>query len=382
MAVEKFPDEISTIRTLLSENPDGLTIRSISAMLGMNRNSAAKYLGMLQMQGSLTLQRDGSSKVYCLANRLPAAAVLKLTKSHVILFDQLLAAVDFNESLREFLTISKEDIIGKTVDLLPLSVQSHPGLSALIREGILGKESKNSAVLKVEDRFIPCTLTINPVYFENGDNGVSVIIDFQTDPEKQKTAGTGINRSLIELDEIECICQFGPDKTLTYVNNAYCGMVQKSRDELIGQNWQPVILEKEFKKIQKSLASLDPKNPVLTSEFRMLTPGGESRWQQWKFRGIFDNAGQIIQYQGIGLDISNQKKIEEQLRVNEQELEKLAREHKTEILELNRQMYTEISAHEKKDFQLQFTQFSIDNASFIIIWTNKDGKFVYMNKNA
>jgi len=382
MATEKFPDEISTIRALLSKNPGGLTIRSISAMLGMNRNSAAKYLGMLQMQGSVMLKRDGSSKVYCLADRLPAAAVLKLTKSHVLLFDQSLTAVDLNDSLRDFLTISKEDIIGKTIDLLPLSVQSHPGLSELIRQGISGKESQNSAVLKIDDRFIPCTLTMSPVYFENGDNGVSVIIDCPPDLNKQEIAGNGINRSLIELDEIEYICRFGPDKTLTYVNNAYCGMMQKSRDELIGQNWQPVILEKEFKKIQKNLASLDPKNPVLTVEFRMITPGGESLWQQWKFRGFFDNAGQIIQYQGTGLDISHLKKIEEQLTTKELEQEKLIKEHKSEILELNKQIYSEISAQEKKDFQLQFTQFSMDNASYMIIWTNKEGQFVYMNKKA
>lgn len=386
MAVEKFPDEISSIRALLSENPEGLTIRSISAMLGMNRNSAAKYLGMLQMQGSVTLKRDGSSKVYCLANRLPAAAVLKLTKSHVIIFDQSLSAADINDSLRDFLSLSKEEIIGKTIDLLPLTVQSHPILPALILEGIQGKESRRPAVIKSGTGFIPCSVSVNPVYFDNGDNGVAVIIDLLQDPKNPDNPGSGtgngLNYSFIDLDEREYICQFGPDRTLTYVNSAYCEMMQKTRDELIGHTWQPVIIEKEQKKIQKNLDTLDAKNPVLSSEFRMITPGGESRWQQWKFRAIFNDTGQVIQYQGIGLDISHQKNLEEQLRAKEQELEKYIRDHKNEVLELNRQIYTEISAHEKKDFQLQFTQFSMDNASYMIIWTNKEGQFVYMNKKA
>jgi len=81
MAVEKFPEEISAIRKILLENPDGLTIRNIAAMLGMNRNSTAKYLDMLQMQGGVTLKRSGPSKIYYLADKLPAAAILKLTKS-------------------------------------------------------------------------------------------------------------------------------------------------------------------------------------------------------------------------------------------------------------------------------------------------------------
>ncbi len=72
MAVEKFPDEITAIRKLLSENPDGLTIRSISAVLGMNRNSTAKYLEMLQMQGGLTLKRSGLPRSIALpTNYLP-----------------------------------------------------------------------------------------------------------------------------------------------------------------------------------------------------------------------------------------------------------------------------------------------------------------------
>ena len=366
----------------MGENPDGLTISSISAMLGMNRNSAAKYLGMLQMQGSVTLRRTGTSKVYCLADRMPADAVLKLTKSHVLLFNQALVAVDTNDSLRDIIHISKKEIIGKTLDQLPFSVQNHPELAVLIREGIQGKESRKTAVIAAGDRSLPCMLTISPVYFENGNNGVSLVIDFSQEPGNGDIPAAGINGPLTGMDGIEYICQFGADRTLTYANNAYCGMMKKSREELIGHPWQPVTLEKELRKIQKNLASLDPAHPHLNTEFRAIMPDGESQWQQWKFRGIFDNTGQVIHYHGVGLDITSGKKIEERLRAKEQELENLAREHKREILELNRQIYTEISAHEKKDFQLQFTQFSMDNASYMIIWTGKDGQFVYMNKKA
>ena len=152
MAVEKFPDEITAIRKLLSENPDGLTIRSISAVLGMNRNSTAKYLEMLQMQGGLTLKRSGPSKIYCLADKLPAGAVLKLTKSHVIIFDQGFATADVNDSFTHLLKISKKEIIGKTLEDLPFVVQSHPDLLTLIKEGIRGKESKTPASIKTDNR--------------------------------------------------------------------------------------------------------------------------------------------------------------------------------------------------------------------------------------
>lgn len=50
--------------------------------------------------------------------------------------------------------------------------------------------------------------------------------------------------------------------------------------------------------------------------------------------------------------------------------------------DLNRQLYDEISHREKAEFQLQFTKFAMDNASYMIIWINREGRFVYMNTKA
>jgi len=79
MAVEKFSEYIPRIRDLLPENSEGLTIKNISEMLGMNRNSAAKSLQLLQMQSRVTLRHIGPARLYCLARKLPADAVLKMS---------------------------------------------------------------------------------------------------------------------------------------------------------------------------------------------------------------------------------------------------------------------------------------------------------------
>ena len=287
MAVEKFPDEISAIRKMLSEHPEGLTIRSISALLGMNRNSVAKYLEMLQMQGGLTLKRSGPSKIYCLADKLPAAAVIKLTKSHVIIFNQELTVADVNDSFTDLLKISKKEIIGKSLDLLPFAVQCHPGLLTLIKEGIKGRESTTSASIKTVDRLVSCTFTCSPVFFENGNNGVSLIIDLGHEPKNGDITVKYGDDSLTGLDETEYFCRFAHDGTFTYVNSAYCNLLNKTKTDLIGHTWRPSIPESEYKKITKALNSTSSVHPVASVELKVITHLGNSQWQRWKFRNLF-----------------------------------------------------------------------------------------------
>lgn len=382
MAVEKFPDEISAIRAMLSEHPEGLTIRSISALLGMNRNSVAKYLEMLQMQGGLTLKRSGPSKIYCLADKLPAAAVLKLTKSHVIIFDQLLTAADVNDSFTDLLKISKKEILGKSLEDLPFVVQSHPDLLTLIKEGIRGKESKTSASIKTEYRLIHCMLTCSPVFFENGSNGVSLIIDLEQEPKNGDVPDKNGDDSLNSPDESEYICRFAPDGTLTYVNSAYSVLLQKTRAELIGHTWRPSIPDSEYQKIIKALHSTKSAHPVASVELKVITPMGNSQWQRWKFRNLLDEYGKSTGYQATGLDITELKKLEQKNSKNAEEIDKLLQEHKVEIQDLNKQIFKEIACHEKTHFQLQFTEFAMDNASYMITWIGRDGRFVYMNREA
>jgi PAS domain S-box-containing protein len=382
MAVEKFPDEISSIRALLSENPEGLTIKSISEMLGLNRNSAANTLHLLQMQGRVTLKRVGAAKIYCHANKLPVDAVLKLSNNGVIVLGRGETVIDMNEQFRELLQMEKRDLIGKTTGQLTFFVESHPELPRLVRDALRGKEYRISAELVLADRSLPCTLTILPVFFENGDSGVALIVDIPAGGRYPHRNGNVADDSLAELDMTEYICRFEPDGTLTYVNQAYGNLLQKGKTELIGHTWRPTVPESEYNKIKQRLLSLDSDHPVTSLDFKVITPRGDSRWQRWRFRNLFDQAGMSIGYQGTGSDITDMKNLEETVRKGAEERERLVRERLAEFQDLNRQIYNEIASHEKTHIQLQFTQFAIDNASYLIMWASREGRFVYMNREA
>jgi DNA-binding IclR family transcriptional regulator len=50
--------KMSRVLAVLKENPRGLTVTGVSKAVGMNRNSAAKYLEMLVIAGRVDVRRS------------------------------------------------------------------------------------------------------------------------------------------------------------------------------------------------------------------------------------------------------------------------------------------------------------------------------------
>lgn len=119
-------------------------------------------------------------------------------------------------------------------------------------------------------------------------------------------------RSVVE-DLPAMICRFLPDGTLTFVNGYYCHAFNKTAGELLGKNFLNFIPEPDREKVKASYLSLDRSKPVITYEHRVTLHDGETRWQRWTDRAIFNADGEVAEYQSIGEDITLQKRTVEQL---------------------------------------------------------------------
>jgi PAS domain S-box-containing protein len=116
--------------------------------------------------------------------------------------------------------------------------------------------------------------------------------------------------------QTELICRFQPDGTITFVNEAYCRYFGKTREELIGTSYEPIVFEDDLEKIEQLLNTLNLENPVVTIENRVVV-NGEVRWTQWNNRAIFGEQGRCVKCQAVGRDITERKQIEEALRESE-----------------------------------------------------------------
>ncbi len=120
-------------------------------------------------------------------------------------------------------------------------------------------------------------------------------------------------RTIVE-NQTELVCQWTPDRRLTFVNEAYCRFFGTNADELIGRDFISVIPEDARRKVQEHFDSFTPDTPTQTHIHQVLAPDGTLHWQQWTNRATFDDQGRIVEFQSVGNDITDLKRAQEALQ--------------------------------------------------------------------
>jgi PAS domain S-box-containing protein len=113
--------------------------------------------------------------------------------------------------------------------------------------------------------------------------------------------------------QTELICRCLPDTTLTFVNDACCRFWVKHRDDLIGTKFLDLIPEERRDDVQLRIDAL-AEHATLHHEHEVLLPGGGIGWQQWRHHRLVDQSGRMVEVQGVGRDITEQKRAEQELR--------------------------------------------------------------------
>ncbi|HMQ98705.1 MAG TPA: PAS domain S-box protein, partial [Ignavibacteria bacterium] len=138
--------------------------------------------------------------------------------------------------------------------------------------------------------------------------------------EKELTESKERYKTLVE-QQTEMITRWKPDGTFTYVNDVYCNFFGKTKEELIGRRYIPQMPVEDLERFSKFFMSLDKNNPVGQFTHRVFKPDGETRWLRWTDTAILDDAGNIVEYQTVGRDITARKRAEVALKESEQQLQ-------------------------------------------------------------
>ncbi len=156
-------------------------------------------------------------------------------------------------------------------------------------------------------------------------NGEVLVLSVGTDITERKRQEAVIKRSearyrAIVQDQSDLVCRYLADGTLTFVNQAYCNYFGKSEAELVGHSFVIYLPDADRHLFYENLAKITSTNPMVITEHSTTMPDGSISWQQWFDRGLFDEHGQVIEYQGVGRDITARKQAEEALRHSQERL--------------------------------------------------------------
>lgn len=159
----------------------------------------------------------------------------------------------------------------------------------------------------------PILINATAIFDNNGNYAMSrsTVLDLQArklaDQKLQEREAQ--YRAIVE-DQTELICRFRPDGTLTFVNQAYCRYFDRKAADLINQSFIPLIAPEDQAILTQHLAQLNLNCPMVQIEHRVIMASGQLRWQQWTNRAIFDDAGQMIEIQAVGRDISDRRELD------------------------------------------------------------------------
>ncbi|EHQ34303.1 PAS domain S-box protein [Methanoplanus limicola] len=124
-------------------------------------------------------------------------------------------------------------------------------------------------------------------------------------------------RKILETQS-EFICRQYPDGTFSYVNDAFCRFCNKKREEIIGNRNILEIFPEDKKIIKDCLKKIDKNNNTVEFEQRIISDTGKDIWLQWRTQVIFNEESEIIEYQSVARDITDNKKAELSLQISEE----------------------------------------------------------------
>ena len=121
-------------------------------------------------------------------------------------------------------------------------------------------------------------------------------------------------------DQMELVCRYRPDCTLTFANQAYCRHHEKNREELIGKNFLPSVRPNDRQVVLDFIGSASPKKPISTEIQQITKSSGEIFWVEWRRRALFNDSGNLLEIQSVGRDVTEYKNTAEALRESEEDL--------------------------------------------------------------
>jgi PAS domain S-box-containing protein len=109
-----------------------------------------------------------------------------------------------------------------------------------------------------------------------------------------------LSTAIAEMMERPLVCRANADGILTFVNDAYCEALRRSRQELLGRSFWTFIPDHEHARIRRYLAHLTPAEPVGTIAHLVHTDTGHEWIQRWIDFARFDPHGRAIEWLSIG----------------------------------------------------------------------------------
>jgi PAS domain S-box-containing protein len=339
-------EETKRIIDLLAQNLGGLTIEQVSRQLSINRTTAAKYLNFLIASGQIKKRNLGPAKIFTLSPHIPMSHFLNLWQDGIVVLDNDLTIQQVNDPLLAVLALSRDGIIGESIDKSPLAPYVDQSAMDLLKKAREGVEQVQIATFTINNREEKFRMKMIPLALEQGQRGLGLIFeqlpnltetatdaiplikesggDISVDnPELQRRLSEHrkIEKALVDSEAkyralveniTEVIFTLNDYDQVTYVSPSVKNLTGYAPSDFMGKRFQEFVYAEDTVTFEKGLDK-SRRGSAGPFEFRLMTMHSSVRWVQVSGKSLSSKlAGSG--FHGVMADIHERKRVEDALR--------------------------------------------------------------------
>lgn len=245
-------------------------------------------------------------------------SALDISADAIFLIDyQSMRFIDVNQEACESLGYSREELLS----LGPHHIKpyySKESLKNLFRDLIEARE-KNGVIQTVHEHkdgsHFPVEVFLRYYKGERREYLIASVRDMTQHREMQERLKESEERyRLLVENQIDAVCLWEPDTTLLYVNDGYCKVFQREREELLGEKWISLIPEDRRESILAHSQDLVARPRTVRYSHPVVLADESISWFEWIDIPIKDEKDKVIKIQSVGRDITERIEAEREIK--------------------------------------------------------------------
>jgi PAS domain S-box-containing protein len=277
--MQRITEELSRVKDLLRNHPQGMSITDIARKLGKNKHSVGRYLDILHASGYVDLRTFGMAKVFTLSSRVPLSALLSYTTDLVMVVDQNMRIIQVNEPFLSLTALDQEQVIYQDIQFIPAPDPAVLDFLSIIAGQIRLKQDLEEVELHTTPKGF-FHLRIIPTVFDDGTAGTTVILeDITTEHEAHEEISKSREFFRDMISHMTDGLLVVEDGEFLFINNRICEITGYSREEISALDPVCLAAESEQKRlICKFQAMEDQVSSLQDIRFWAVRKDGESRY--------------------------------------------------------------------------------------------------------
>ncbi len=235
--------------------------------------------------------------------------ILNAVQSGVMVIDaKTHEIIEVNPAAARMIEATEKEIVGKIChDFIcpakegecPISDKGENGDNA--ERVLLTKSGRRKNIIK----------TVVKITLDGRDSLLESFIDIteRVQAEEQLRESEIRYQAIIDV-QADLLYRYSSDDEITFANKAFCQFFGINENEVIGKKRFNYIPSEYHESVRNVTASLSAEEPVLIHENQNETSEGVFYWLHWTNQAILNDAGDILEYQSVGRDITEKKRME------------------------------------------------------------------------